>query len=82
MAMHSPSDLGTLLDKLASDDAFRAYLMSDPAGALGSIGITIDPGQIPAVTSLPSKDTVGKDRAALRQKLDSTAAAIPFALSE
>lgn len=81
MAMHSPSDLDTLLDKLATDDAFRDYLTRDPAGALGSIGISIDPGQVPAITTLPSKDAVARDRAVLRQKLDSTVAAIPFLLS-
>lgn len=82
MAMHhSPRQLDTLVDKLAGDDAFRAYLMRDPASALDSIGISVSPDELPSVTRLPSKDVIGKDRALLREKLDSTAAAIPFVLS-
>ncbi|MES2148500.1 MAG: NHLP-related RiPP peptide [Pseudomonadota bacterium] len=75
------SNLSTLLDKLSSDDAFRAHMLGNPSAALGSIGIDIDPGQIPQLRALPSKMSISADRAAFMAKLDSAAGAIPFFLS-
>lgn len=81
MANFNPGDLDTLLDKLSTDDAFREQMLGDPAKALGSIGLTIDPAQIPAIRTLPSKDALAADRAAIKAKLDSAAGALPFFLS-
>ncbi|MES2264341.1 MAG: NHLP-related RiPP peptide [Pseudomonadota bacterium] len=77
----SSNDLDTLLDKLATDDDFRERLLGDPVGALGSIGITIDPADVPAVRSLPSKASIAADSAALKGKLSGTVGMIPFFLS-
>lgn len=81
MANFNPGDLDTLLDKLANDDAFREHMLGDPAGALASIGLSIDPAQIPAVRTLPPKDALAADRAAIQSKLDNAAGALPFFLS-
>ncbi|SFU93015.1 NHLP-related RiPP peptide [Pseudoduganella namucuonensis] len=77
-----PTDsLDTLLDYLASDEAFRERMLGDPVGALGSIGITLDPAQVPAVRSLPSKESIAADRDAIKQKLGGTVGMLPFFLS-
>jgi putative modified peptide len=70
-----------LMDKLSSDDGFRAQLMADPVHALDSLGIQIDPSHIPAIRNLPSKQAIALDRLAVKQKLDNAAGAIPFFLS-
>ncbi|RSZ60733.1 putative modified peptide [Massilia atriviolacea] len=81
MTTHLHSDMDSLLHKLSSDDVFRARLLGDPVAALGSLGITLAPGQIPAERSLPAKDAIALDRMAFMSKLDSAAGAIPFFLS-
>lgn len=81
MANFNPGDLETLLDKLSTDAAFREHLLGDPAGALASIGLSIDPAQIPAVRTLPSQEALAADRAAIQSKLDNAAGALPFFLS-
>ncbi|MDQ1811860.1 NHLP-related RiPP peptide [Massilia sp. CCM 9210] len=81
MTTHLHSDLDSLLHKLSSDDVFRARLLGDPVGALGSLGIELDAGQIPTRRSLPAKDAIALDRMAFMSKLDSAAGAIPFFLS-
>lgn len=75
------SDLDTVLDKLSRDDAFRAWVLDDPAAALGSVGVAIDPREVPAVRSLPSKEVLMSARLAIKAKLASSAGAIPFFLS-
>lgn len=76
--MESTSSTSTLLNKLATDDAFREYMLGDPAGALSSIGITVDAAQIPAVRSLPSKASLAADMDAISSKLDSNAGLFIF----
>ncbi len=56
-------------------------MLGDPVGALGSIGINVDPAQIPAVRSLPAKSSVAADRDALKGKLDNSANMIIFLVS-
>jgi putative modified peptide len=79
--MHTSSELSTVLDKLASDDAFREHLLGDPVGALGTLGIQLDPSQVPAVRSLPSKDTVAADQNALHQQMVTAGNMVIFLLS-
>lgn len=81
MASQFAPRLDTLMDRLSSDDAFRAALMADPAQALSSLGITIHPSQIPTLRTLPPKQTIGLERLAMQQKLDNASGAIPFFLS-
>lgn len=75
------SDIDLLLHKLGNDDTFRARLLRDPVAALDSIGIDLDPEDIPASMQLPSKETIARDRRDILDKLDSAAGAIPFFLS-
>jgi putative modified peptide len=79
--MPSPSHLSTVLDKLANDGAFRAELAHNPVAALAGLGITLNPAAVPAVRSLPSGERIAADLAALKDKLESAAAMVPFRLS-
>ena len=81
MASQFPANMDRLMEKLSSDDSFRAQMMADPVNALGAIGIAIDPGQIPANRTLPSKHAIALDRLVVKQQRDSAAGAIPFFLS-
>ncbi|MES2264340.1 MAG: NHLP-related RiPP peptide [Pseudomonadota bacterium] len=81
MAIHSSNDLNTLLGKLSTDDSFRERLLKDPVGLLRSIGINLDPAQIPVLRNLPSKASIAADMAAVREKLESASAMLPFRLS-
>jgi hypothetical protein len=48
-----------LLDEIAHDATFRAWVESDPVAALASRGITIDPSDIPSGgVSLPSDSDI------------------------
>lgn len=71
----------TLLDKLATDDAFREQMLGDPVKALGSLGIVVDPAAIPAVRTLPSKDSLLNDRDALKAATATDVGMFPFSLA-
>jgi len=75
------TELDMLLDKLATDDDFRAAMLSHPVNALDSLGINVDPRLIPALRSLPSKAVIARDQQAIKAKLSSAAGAFPFFLS-
>lgn len=79
--MHTAAELSTVLDKLASDDQFREQLLGNPVKALGDLGITLDPAHVPAVRSLPSKDSIAADQSALHSKLASSDTMVIFLLS-
>ncbi|MFA9216129.1 MAG: NHLP-related RiPP peptide [Sphingomonadaceae bacterium] len=79
--MSTSEQLRTVLDKLASDDSFRERLLGDPVGALGDLGITLSPDQVPAVRSLPSKESIAADQDALQSKLESNDRMVLFLLS-
>ncbi len=51
----------TFIQKLGSDDEFRAKLSDDPVAALRELGIEVPPGtEIPKVVTLPSKEEVAE----------------------
>jgi putative modified peptide len=58
-----------LLDKLGSDDAYRAKFQKDPHGALQDIGVNVDKSAVAPVSNLPDKDTIKKSRAAIKQAM-------------
>jgi putative modified peptide len=58
-----------LLDKLGSDDAYRAKFQKDPHGALQDIGVKVDPSDVAPVTNLPDKATIQNSRAAIKQAM-------------
>ncbi|MBL8297480.1 MAG: NHLP-related RiPP peptide [Rhodanobacteraceae bacterium] len=65
-----------LLDKLSSDDAFRALLLSDPAAALGQIGAPIELVKcFGKCKQLADAETLKASRAAIRQQIGATLSA-------
>ncbi|CAN7701845.1 NHLP-related RiPP peptide [Duganella sp. LjRoot269] len=81
MTKHTSGELSTVLDKLAKDDAFRDHMLRDPVGALGGLGISLDPAQVPAVRSLPSKDSIVADQTAMHSNIVSEGTMVVFLLS-
>jgi putative modified peptide len=79
--MHTVNELSSILDKLASDDKFRAQLLNDPVSALAGVGITLSPEDVPEELSLPSKAEIAADRSELLKQLETTATMVPFLLS-
>lgn len=79
--MHTVNELSSILDKLASDDKFRAHLLADPVGALATVGITLSADDVPEERSLPSKAEIAADRGELLNQLESTGSMLPFLLS-
>ncbi len=59
-----------ILEKLSTDDAFRAQFSADPAGTLQSMGITIDPAMVSASPTLASKDSIADVRASIKASGD------------
>lgn len=77
--MTDTSKLATLLDKLGTDDAFRARLQADPAAALGELGIDVPPGMKGESVNLPSKaDAQAKKSEWLTQAHDAPHAMMVF----
>ncbi|MFS2139496.1 NHLP-related RiPP peptide [Duganella sp. Dugasp56] len=81
MTKHTSDELSTVLDKLAKDDAFRDHMLRDPVGALGGLGISLDPAQVPAVRSLPSKDSIVADQTAMHSSIVGEDTMVIFLLS-
>lgn len=81
LTSHSTDAVSTLLDKLANNDDFRAQLLAQPAKTLTSIGITAGDGDIPAVRTLPSKEVMQANRAAMQEKMGSQVAMALFILA-
>ena len=58
-----------LLDKLSTDDAYRAKFQKDTHGALQDIGVKVDPSEVAPVKNLPDKDTIKNSRAAIKKAM-------------
>lgn len=61
----SSETIGTIFDRLATDQEFREQMLGDPASALKPYGIDVDSQQVPAVRKLPSKDALATVRSKL-----------------
>lgn len=76
MASLTSAQADALLDKLSSDDDFRALLLSDPAKALRQIGA---PEELAACFAnckqLADPETLKASRAVIQQQLGSTLSA-------
>ena len=59
-----------LLERLASDDDFRARMEKSPVAAFAEYGITVDPGIAPSRVVLPSKEEIGSDMDLLAKQID------------
>src|ERR1700739_4842286 len=81
MTKHASHDLSVALDKLANDDDFREHVLGDPVSAFSSIGIALDPSQVPAARSLPSKGSIVADQSLVQSKLEGTGRMVLFLLS-
>jgi len=55
----SDTDALKFLERLATDDAFRAELAQDAGRVLRDHGIELDAANVPKVVSLPSKAEIG-----------------------
>ena len=79
-AVPTPAQLDQLLGRLGTDDAFREKFLGDPVAALAEHGVHVDPTDVPAVRSLPSKDTFRTQAEALRAKADGKVGLMFFVL--
>ena len=52
----SPNSTLAFAARLAEDEAFRAHVAEDPRAALAEYGLPEEPGLIPDVVALPSKE--------------------------
>ncbi len=70
----------TLLDKLASDDVYRALFQKNPAAALEQIGApnAVNTAQCIQAAKLPSKEVIQQTRAALSSQLTSNLGMLVF----
>ena len=69
----TPQQLDEILHRLGTDDAFREQFLGDPSAALAQHGVTVDPKDVPAVRSLPSKDSLMNDRDSITAQINSNA---------
>ena len=76
----TPQQIEAILDRLASDDAFRKQMLGDPVAALKGYGLEVDPAQVPAVRKLPSKHALTTQKQALREKIGSQLGLMVFML--
>lgn len=60
----SKEQVGQVLDRLSSDQAFREKMLGDPKSALAEYGIEVDESKVPAVRSLPSMEDLRLNREA------------------
>lgn len=67
-----------LLDRLATDDEFRARVETDPVAALAEYGFEIDPKIAPYAVKLPSKEHIRDNAELLAAQLEATSGWIVF----
>lgn len=67
-----------LLERLATDDDFRAKMEADPVAAFAEHGFTIDPSIAPAKVQLPSKEEINKNTDLLSKQLEATSGWVVF----
>ena len=79
-ATPTSAQLDQILSRLGSDDAYREKFIGDPVGAFSEYGIAVDPSEVPAVRTLPSKDALRTQAAAIRAKADGKSCLAFFAL--
>lgn len=70
----SAETIGAILDRLATDDAFREQMLGDPQSALAPYGLEIDMSQMPAVRKLPSKEEISAAKQDLASQISNDSA--------
>jgi putative modified peptide len=68
-----------LLERLASDDDFRALMEKSPVAAFAEYGIHVDARVAPEKIVLPSKEEIDSDIELLSQQIEHSAGFIIFA---
>lgn len=61
-----------LLDRLATDDDFRARMETDPVAAFAEYGFTIDHEIAPSKIKLPTKYEISKSADMLSKQIEAT----------
>jgi putative modified peptide len=72
--------IGEILDRLATDDAFREQLLGDPKSALAPYGLEVDESRVPAVRTLPSKERIASARDEMKAQLGGNLGLVIFLL--
>lgn len=67
-----------LLERLASDDDFRALMEKSPVSAFAEYGIKVDPSIAPGKVILPSKEEIGSDLDLLSKQIEGSYGYILF----
>lgn len=78
---NSPVMIDQLLDKLSTDDQFRASLLANPLEVLHEMGLEAEPEDIPALRQLPSKAMIQANRAIIQSKMNTEHSLVYFWLS-
>lgn len=81
MTSNVTPDIDAILDRLSTDDQFREQMLGDPVATLGAMGVKVDPADIPAVRSLPSKESLQADRTAIKAAIPGDVGMFPHILS-
>jgi putative modified peptide len=76
------SQARAFLEKLASDDDFRAQVERDPVGTLAAHGIEVKAEDLPkaGTVALPSKEAIRANLDGMTGELESTSGEILFAI--
>ena len=71
-------DAQKLLERLATDDDFRARMEADPVAALAEYGFVIDPKIAPHAVSLPPKEHIKENIELLSKQIEASSTWILF----
>jgi putative modified peptide len=74
----SKDTLGKIIDRLASDDDFRARLTASPKATLAEYGLEVDESRLPSQPKLASKEEIAATRDDLHQKVQGNLGLIMF----
>jgi putative modified peptide len=65
------------MERLARDDAFRAYTLANPVAAAAQYGFRADPSQLPAGgVKLPSKEVLNEQLDRIAEKFAASASVV------
>ena len=68
----------SLLQRLASDDAFRAAMEQNPVAAFAEYGFNLDPSILPESVNLPSKEEIEANLELLAKQFEASLGWVVF----
>lgn len=74
----SKGTLDRIIDRLATDDAFRDHLTRDPKTALAEYGLEVDASKLKSPLELASKEEIAGARDELHRKMQGNLGLIMF----